>query len=238
MMYAVRRRLPHSWLLTFAMILSAQTQGSHSVGLVFPKAGAPLCAHQIEEKTQRLPDGSVVTQKLEAVVCRDAAGRMRTDWKPSTPSTDASVRPTVIVDPPAGCIILLDPVSKTAWRVSARGSQPHGFGLSPPSVDGPQPDDTWKTVTESIGKRMIEGFEFEGIRITTLSEDQPPLRIVYEHWASSALGLIGWATASGPSGEHTARLQDIERRTPGPEQFAIPPDYTIRDVALPNQDRE
>jgi len=72
-MYALRRRLPHSWLLTFAMILSAQTRGSHSVGLVLPMAGVPLCAHQVEEMTQRLPDGSVATQKLEGVVCRDAA---------------------------------------------------------------------------------------------------------------------------------------------------------------------
>ena len=83
-------------------------------------------------------------------------------------------------------------------------------------------------------KTEIEGVEFEGLRITNVSGDQPPLRIVYEHWASSALGLIGWATASGPNGEHTAKLQDIQRRTPGPEQFATPPDYTIRDVALPN----
>jgi hypothetical protein len=234
MMYAVRRRLPHSWLLTFAMILSAQTRGSHSVGLVLPKADVPLCAHQIEEKTQRLPDGSVVTQKFEAVVCRDAAGRMRTDWKPSTPSGDAVVRPTLIVDPPAGFITVLDPVSRTAWRVSVPGSQPHGFGLSLPSVDGLQPDDTWKTVTESIGKRVIEGVEFEGIRITNVSGDQPPLRIVYEYWTSSALGLIGWTTASGPNGEHTAKLQDIERRIPGPEQFAIPPDYALRELASPN----
>ncbi len=234
MMYAVRRRLPHSWLLTFAMILSAQTRGSHSVGLVFPKAEAPLCVHQIEETTQRLPDGSVVTQKLEGVVCRDAAGRTRTDWKSSTPFTDASVRSTVIVDPPAGFIIALDPVSRTAVRMSVPSSQPDRFGLSLPSTAGPQPDDTWKTVAESIGKRMIEGVEFEGTRITNVSEDQPPLRIVYEYWTSSALGLIGWATASGPNGEHTAKLQGIERRTPSPEQFAIPPDYTLRDMALPN----
>ncbi|HEX3683891.1 MAG TPA: hypothetical protein VHU83_15255 [Bryobacteraceae bacterium] len=117
-------------------------------------------------------------------------------------------------------------------------SQPMGFGLSLPSVDGPQPDDTWKTVTESLGKRMIEGVEFEGTRIINVSEDQPPLRIVYEDWTSGALGLIGWATASGPSGEHTAKLQDIDRRTPDPKQFAIPADYTIRDLALPDQDRE
>lgn len=233
-MYAVHRRLPHSWLLTFAMILSAQTRGSHSVGLVFPKTGVPLCVHQIEEKTQHLPDGSVVTQKQEGVVCRDAEGRTRTDWKPSTPSADASVRPTVIVDPPAGFIIALDPVSRTAARMSVPSSQPDRLGLSLPSIDGPQPNDTWKTVTESIGKRMIEDVEFEGTRISNVSGDRPPLRIVYEYWTSSTLGLIGWATASGPNGEHIAKLQDIERRTPGPEQFAIPPDYTLQDVASPN----
>ena len=194
--------------------------------------------HQIEEKKQRLPDGSWVTQTLEGVVCRDAAGRMRTDWKPSTPSTDAPVRSTVIVDTPGGLFIVLDPVSRTAVRVPMISSQPDRFGLSLPSTSGPQPDDTWKTVTESIGKRMIEGVELEGTRITHVSEDQPPFRVVYEYWTSSALGLVGWAAAYGPNDEHTAKLQNIERRTPDPEQFAIPPGYTIRDVALPEETKD
>jgi hypothetical protein len=135
-------------------------------------------------------------------------------------------------------MIVLDSVSRTAIRISVPAAQPDRFGLSIPGIVKSLPDGRWKTEAERLEKRRIEGIEFEGTRITNLSEDQPSLKIVYEWWTSKALGLIGLAIASGRNGKHMMRIERIDWRIPDPGLFIVPSNYIIRDMSLPGSDKE
>jgi len=42
--------------------------------------------------------------------------------------------------------------------------------------------------------------------------------------------LIGLVKHSGPDGEFTARIQNVDRTIPDPALFIIPADYRIRDI--------
>ena len=84
--------------------------------------------------------------------------------------------------------------------------------------------------TENLGARTIEGVEFEGTRTTTTSDEQPSLVAVDESWESKELGLFGLVKHSGPDGEMTSRIQNVDRTVPDPALFVIPADYRIRDM--------
>ena len=208
--------------------------GSISGGLVFPVPGHPLCV-QIEEQIEHSPDGSA-PQTMSGTIHRDQAGRMRTEWTPVSPGS--SIRPTTIVDPVESSILTLESVSKTAIRVTVPASRPEQFGFSLPHIVNPLPHGRWKTETESSEQRNIAGVDFEGTRMTNISEDQSSLRMVYEWWASKTLGLIGLAIASGPNGKHTLRIRHIDWRIPDPALFTVPSDYVLRELHLPGPDRE
>jgi len=47
---------------------------------------------------------------------------------------------------------------------------------------------------------------------------------------SKELGLIGLVKYAGPDGEVTSRIQSTQRRVPDPALFAIPADYSIREL--------
>jgi hypothetical protein len=86
------------------------------------------------------------------------------------------------------------------------------------------------TESESLGKQTIDGIEYTGNRTTTTSDQQPALVGVEEFWQSQELGLIGLMKSSGPDGQKTAKLRNVDRRTPDPELFKIPASYSVRDL--------
>jgi hypothetical protein len=149
------------------------------------------------------------------------------------PVSSKSSAGVTVVDPVEGFIIALEPVSRKAVRLAVPGSRPDRFGFSLPGIADPLPRGKWKTETESIEKRRIEGIDCEGTRVTNISEDRPSLRIVYEWWASKAFGLIALAVSSGPNGVRTQKIQHIDWRVPDAALFAVPPDYILRDMSLP-----
>ncbi len=103
-----------------------------------------------------------------------------------------------------------------------------GVGAGPKGLVGVKGTTAQKT--ESLGKRTIEGVEFEGARMTTTSGEQPSLVAVDESWISEELGLIGLLKHSGPDSEMTSRIQNVDRTIPDPALFFIPADHRIRDV--------
>jgi hypothetical protein len=87
--------------------------------------------------------------------------------------------------------------------------------------------------TQVVGKRTIQGIEFEGTRIIRTAEGEPGLTDTTEQWYSDELKLIGLLTSSGPSETYSARIQSLKRVEPDPALFATPAEYRIIDLQLP-----
>ncbi|HWP42094.1 MAG TPA: hypothetical protein VNO14_02575 [Blastocatellia bacterium] len=95
------------------------------------------------------------------------------------------------------------------------------------------------TVTESLGKQIIEGVEAEGTRTTVTIPagkigNELPIQIVSESWYSPELQVTVMSRHSDPRfGENTYRLTGINRNEPVKSLFEVPSDYTIKESNLP-----
>jgi len=184
---------------------------------------APLIVEQIEERTRKLPDGNSRTETVEAKIYRDQIGRFRIETKAPHPLSEL----ITLMDPVEGFIALLVPSAKIAHRmVQPKSDSFLGFGFAWSGLQMSGKD----RKLEDIGKLTIEGIEFEGIRTTATSDNQPPMVTVDERWISKELGLIGRVEAASPTEHYSARIKSVIRQVLDPGLFVIPADYTIRDL--------
>jgi hypothetical protein len=90
-------------------------------------------------------------------------------------------------------------------------------------------------VSESLGKRLIEGVEAEGTRSTVTIPagqigNEQPIRIVSERWYAPSLKVIVESRRSDPRfGETSYRLTKIVRAEPAPSLFEVPSDFKVID---------
>ncbi len=187
-------------------------------GLVFPVAGWPFSAQQVERRTSDSSTGELMSQ-----ICRDSAGRMRIEYRIQGSTV------IHLIDPVAyfATILLVD--SKVAVRMAVPRSSDGRFHIGFPADVEPLPPGKLVTKIETLEARLVEGVEVEGIRTVQTSEEQPDLTAIHETWTSGSLGVTFTIDASGPGWTHTARLRNLERGEPDPALFVIPADYTIED---------
>ena len=216
--------------VTLAVVVSAQAPSRNRAALVLPIPGAPLSLETTEEYIAKNPDGTSISEIEKTTEYRDVAGRLRSEWE----VRDAFGGPVIVIiltDPVEGFLAVLETSAKIAHRVQGpkTGSRV-GFAVSmgPTGLVGVTGKTTRKT--EDLAKQTIEGIEFEGTRTTTTSDEQPSLFAVDENWGSKELGLIGLVKHSGPDGETTSRIQNVDRTAPDPALFVIPADYRIREM--------
>lgn len=218
------------WILSVVLMIGAPAVAQTQATLVLPVPGAPLAVEIVEERTTKLPDGTSKTEVLTSKVYRDGAGRMRTETE--APAASGESEPIVhIFNQPDGFMAILLTREKGGGRVqfSQKQQSEGGFGFSNPSpLTGVTGKKTSKT--ESLGKQIIEGVEFEGTRSTTTVYDQPSIIGIEESWAASKLGLFGKLRISDANLEITARIRNVDRHDPDPELFKIPLDYLIQDL--------
>jgi PHD/YefM family antitoxin component YafN of YafNO toxin-antitoxin module len=195
---------------------------------VFPNPGAPISAEQVEERMRRLPDGAASTEMITSKVYRDSSGRLRIESDTGGPA-GTSFPFAEIADPVAGSVVILIAPLKLAARMMAPKSADGHVAFAFPAVEGRRPVGG-KTETEDLGKRTIEGIESEGRRVTITDKDQPSFVVTDEEWYSKDLRLTVSSVFSGTDEKHTARLRNIDRNEPDPALFAIPPDYTVREM--------
>jgi hypothetical protein len=92
--------------------------------------------------------------------------------------------------------------------------------------------------SESLGKRMIEGVEAEGTRITQTFPagaigNERPIEVIHEHWYSKELQMHVMTKSVDPRwGESTQRLTKINRSEPEASLFKIPSDYKISEEPI------
>ena len=215
--------------VTLAVVALAQAP-HESPTMVLPITGVPLSVEAIEEYVTKNPDGTSATEIGKSKYYRDAVGRTRMEVEVPQPFGDSIL--TIQLDSRVdGFIAVVDTQAKLAHRVKfPKSNSPDewGIGSGPNGLVSVSGKTTRKT--EDLGKQSIGGVECAGQRTTTTSDDRPSLVAVDELWMSKELGLIGLVKHSGPDGELTSRIQNVDRTAPDPALFVIPADYRIRDI--------
>ncbi|HET9401312.1 MAG TPA: hypothetical protein VFO34_10200 [Candidatus Acidoferrales bacterium] len=89
---------------------------------------------------------------------------------------------------------------------------------------------------ESLGVKMMEGLMVEGSRTTRVIPsgqigNDRPIESVYENWYSKDLHVTVLRRVTDPMNGNTLnQLTDIQRSTPNPALFSVPPGYAVRDL--------
>jgi len=205
---------------------------------------------QAEYFTLITPDSPAVQvfqQHGPQSVARDFQGRVRIDHflnMVKTKSPDGTVneveRHTItICDPNYRRAVQLDTAEKTATVFALR---PVPANTAEPGNAKQQTFCSWyfsrprylhKVDSGDLGHRIIEGFDAQGLRTTTVAETSrvgmKPVEATVEEWCSDELAAIVLKVTSTKVGrtQHTVGLTHIVRSEPDPALFEIPPDYTI-----------
>lgn len=206
---------------------SPPRQGRTPPTLVLPVPGAALSAEVVEERATKTPDGTSATEVITSKVFRDEAGRVREERT----LDDATTQVIVIRNQPDGFVALLVPSQRMGGRFQLP-KQDFSTGAGVAFLGGPliRVPGEKSVKSESLGKQTIDGIEYKGERITTISKEQPSLVGIEEHWFSKDLGLFALMKSSGPDEQSTAKLTKVDRRAPDPALFQIPADYVVQDL--------
>ena len=193
---------------------SGRRTGGHGT-LVLPSHGVPLSLEVVESETRR--DGFHLSHLRK--IYRDAAGRTRVE--PYLTPSDNLVQ---LIDPVKGMLVILEGSSKVAHRMwfpkTSSSGTAHFVGFLPASAQ-----------TENLARLVIAGIECEGQRV--IISKSPSEIETEERWFSIDLGVIALTKHSGPDGERVARVQNLMRGEPDAALFAVPQEYTIRDLNVP-----
>src|SRR5688572_24284300 len=206
---------------------------------VTPVKNAAFLAEAVTEFTQVLGDGNRIEYRYVSSIARDSRGRTRREEQIALlgPLASAGTAPQLvtILDPDSGVTYTLDEAQQIAFRnraaTGALGAKlvelekslqarvvNKGVTVKPdPEAVDPRAS---KTVTESLGSRLVEGVKAEGTRTTTtiaagVIGNVLPIDIVSERWFSPELQMPVLIRRSDPrSGETIYRLTNIIRAEP------------------------
>jgi hypothetical protein len=218
------------------------------------KTGAPYSAESKMESVQTLPNGIHVTHNMlgrSQKVWRDSQGRVRIEQSlvGSGMANSAYKFPTLVQidDPVAGCIYIMDDVTRIAHRVKAQvvpqgNLEPRiqptqivegggGVGGAAAVPAKPMP----RVSSEDLGTQVLDGIPVHGTRTTTViptgsQGNDGPITTLRDTWFSPDLNLVIQTVMNDPrSGIQTNGIANLSRNDPSPSLFMVPPDYTIVD---------
>jgi len=221
-----------------------------SVGLTQVRrgtTGVPYLADEFNETTQILFDGNRITHKTLTKLYRDSEGRTRREFYRinSQGVPDDSPVSISIVDDAAGVLYTLDPRTHTARKREMRiatNSKPAnttGTTAQQPGAQARPAATRRESRSESLGSQLIEGFNTEGTRTTTVipaGEDgnEQPVETVSERWFSPELHISLLMKYDDPrSGQRVIHVTNIRLEEPSPDLFQVPPDYTVEEIQPP-----
>jgi hypothetical protein len=215
-----------------------QTQTSLVPSFVYPISGGPLSVDITTESVETSESGVRNTRSESLVIYRDSVGRLRHDLAHVAPELSQTGAVVQIIDTTRGFMAILVPIARRAflrtfpaYTTGASSSGVSLFGGPGLALSGEPGKRTVKT--EALGKRVIEGIEFEGELTTVTVEGERTLVATDESWFSKELGLFGLRVTTGPGGKTTSRILRLSRNEPDASLFVIPSDYVIQDNASP-----
>ena len=203
--------------------------------------GSPYSADLIDQHTQTLADGTIITDPPGSQHnARDSQGRSRVEVPLVVPKTGVNgFEPymTQISDPVAGFLYLLDDQSKTAHRVKLNetAAQDNRRKFNLPENHVSKGSDQQEIRVENLGEKTIEGVLAKGVRTTitwpagTRNNDRA-IVTTQETWFSEELQEVVYQKFTNPrNGEVVQRLDKVNRAEPDPMLFQPPSDYKIVD---------
>jgi len=107
------------------------------------------------------------------------------------------------------------------------------FGTFSGAISGPEGAPGVNTKRESLGKKILEGLEVEGERVTTTIPagqigNERPIETSFERWYSPALKTVIMSRHSDPRmGESRFSLTNVSQTEPPRWLFEVPPEYTL-----------
>jgi hypothetical protein len=204
--------------------------------------GAPYSGDLVDQHTQTLADGTVITDPPGSQHnVRDSQGRTRVEMPlvvPRTARNGWEPRLTQITDLVAGFQYVLDDQSKIAHRVKMNEKSTRDdrrkFAVLEDGV-AKSDQDQHETRLENLGTKTIEGVLAKGIRTTTTwpagtRYNDRPIVNTQETWFSEDLQEVVYLKLTSlRSGEVVHRLDKVDRAEPDPVLFQPPADYKIVD---------
>jgi hypothetical protein len=208
--------------------------------------GVPYAAERVTEVVRVLADGNRIVQRNTEKLYRDADGRTRveSEWKG---------KPLVqIQDPVAGMSYRLYPGTKSGYRMAIAAPAPAKTDAAVPGPTAPVPDaagvagqlapalagDAEAAVTRSraLGTKQIDGMTADGTQATTTipagaAGNVKPMVSTEETWIARDLRVPVLVKTSHPfTGDTVTRLRNLSRLEPPAALFAVPADYTVREI--------
>jgi hypothetical protein len=209
--------------------------------------GWPYSAERVTESVKVLADGNRIVQRNTEKLYRDSEGRTRveSEWKG---------KPLVqIQDPDAGMSYRLYPDTKTGYRMTITAPRPaRTSGAAPAGPAAPVPGatkvaeqlapalagDATAAVTQSrsLGTKQIEGVTAEGTQTTATvpagaAGNVKPMVSTTEMWLARDLLIPLEMRMTNPfMGESVMRVRNLSRLEPPTALFAVPADYTVREI--------
>lgn len=203
--------------------------------------GKPFSAEVAVESTQTLSDGNRISRRVTARLHRDKEGRARRDTQvaalgPWQAEASGPMELSFLHDPVAGVGYTLNARSRTAQRYQLRSGAGAGVSeLLATDRERSKEGRPYEISRESLGKRMIEGVEAEGVRTRMVipagaAGNERPIEVTSERWYSPELQVTLMFRHSDPRfGETLYRVVTLRREEPPASLFNVPGDYTVTE---------
>lgn len=193
-----------------------------------PVTGAPYSAVQNVQFQDTLANGNQINHAQQIKVYRDSQGRVRVDRTFTPPGAATARNSSVIFDPVAGFIYVLNPAKQTAVKRSV--PTPPANGENPPRHRTPRGA---TVTTDDLGTQAVNGLPATGTRTTTTIPagaigNTEPIQIVRETWVSTDLKIpVEIKTTNPMFGNTVMDLTNIVRSEPDASLFQVPSNYTV-----------
>jgi hypothetical protein len=218
-----------------------------------PVTNAPFSATFTSTSTEKLQDGTVLTNTTTRIATRDALGRTREEvTMPSRPDGDGKPHTMIVItDPIAHTITQLHADQKVAvvhqiptprphdgpGRRGPGGPPPQDAGAAPPAEGGQGPrgmHEDKNVVTADLGSKTIEGVVATGKRVTRTipaTGADKPIIATHEEWISPDLKIeLSRSDVDPFRGTHTTVVSGLSKAVPDATLFQVPQGYTVEQA--------
>lgn len=200
----------------------------------------PFSADIVIQDNRRLFDGTVVTKEMNGAVYRDGAGRTRRE---QPLGLVAGVNLVGTDNKPQKVVFINDFAAKAQYFLDVNRKVAHRHSIDARQTPTAENDGPPDAVSESLGKKTIEGVNVEGTRTTFQIPagqlgNASPISVVTERWYSPDLDLVVMTLHIDPvAGEHIFKLVNIKQAEPPADLFVVPAGYTVEESRAPRPAR-
>jgi hypothetical protein len=205
--------------------------------------GQPCAAVEKIVSITPLANGTTITKRAEERKWRDSQGRFRKEATDVTEGEEVVFHTARIVDPVSNTLAVLDLDRKVA-TVFHLPEQGPGKLHEYVELDDKQPEARpgVQVKIEQLNGKSIAGEYAVGRRVTrirppgTIGNDKTVVS-VSERWVSPDLKILLASSMDDPREKLVRQATRLDRAEPDSSLFTIPPDFTVKEVHVPEAER-